>query len=259
MLFAASMAWLSEVNRCAHSTGPNTSDCHTSASEGTGPNTAGRTKKPPSGRACLALQVISGSPASRARRMKPLTPACWTALASGPSRVEGSSGSPMGNDASASASLGTSTSQTLSCTSKRDVAEQICPLFPATPYDSHSTTRVNAASPRTASSNTTAELLPPSSKDTALAVAAAVAATAAPALVEPVKVTFATPPLAARAAPTVSPRPGTTFRTPRGKPASAATLARSSADSGVYSDGLSTTGQPAASAGATFHTAIRSG
>ena len=57
----------------------------------------------------------------------------------------------------------------------------------------------------------------------------------------------------------VSPKPVTTLRTPGGKPASSARSPSRSAVSGVCSAGFSTTVQPAASAGATFHDAIISG
>ena len=56
----------------------------------------------------------------------------------------------------------------------------------------------------------------------------------------------------------VSRSPQITLNTPGGKN-SAAISAISSVDSGVVSDGLSTTVLPAASAGAIFHTAIISG
>jgi hypothetical protein len=51
----------------------------------------------------------------------------------------------------------------------------------------------------------------------------------------------------------------TTFSAPGGSPASAPISASSSAVSGVSLAGLSTTVQPAASAGATFHEARLSG
>ena len=55
------------------------------------------------------------------------------------------------------------------------------------------------------------------------------------------------------------PRPGTTLSTPSGRPASAASSASRSDESGACSAGLSTTLLPAASAGATFQTARSSG
>ena len=57
---------------------------------------------------------------------------------------------------------------------------------------------------------------------------------------------------ATSAAPTSSPIPCTTLNTPGGKPASPVRSASSEQDSGDHSAGLSTTVQPAASAGAIF-------
>ena len=80
-------------------------------------------------------------------------------------------------------------------------------------------------------------------------MAAAAWATLMPVGTEPVKVTWSMSGWPARAAP-VSPSPGTTFRTPGGRPHSRAILPISSGVSGASGDGLSTTVQPAASAGA---------
>ncbi len=52
---------------------------------------------------------------------------------------------------------------------------------------------------------------------------------------------------------------GSTFSTPAGMPARCASSATASADSGVCSAGLITTGQPAASAGATLRVIIAIG
>ena len=59
--------------------------------------------------------------------------------------------------------------------------------------------------------------------------------------------------------PAVSPRPGTTWRTPSGTPASVASSARRNAVSGDCSAGFRTTLFPVASAGPTFQLAISSG
>ena len=56
-----------------------------------------------------------------------------------------------------------------------------------------------------------------------------------------------------------SPSPVTTFSTPAGMPARCASSAAASAVNGVCSAGLITTGQPAASAGATLRVIIASG
>ena len=52
---------------------------------------------------------------------------------------------------------------------------------------------------------------------------------------------------------------GTTLKTPGGKPARCASSASASAESGVCSAGFTTTGQPAASAGATLRVIIAFG
>ena len=61
------------------------------------------------------------------------------------------------------------------------------------------------------------------------------------------------------ACPAVGPDPGTTLNTPSGRPASAASSAIRITDSDVSFDGFTITLLPAASAGATFHAAIRIG
>ena len=81
----------------------------------------------------------------------------------------------------------------------------------------------------------------------------------APVAVEPVNATLSTPGCLTRCAPTVVPGPGTTLIAPAGKPTSVASSAIRSADSGVAESGLSTTVQPAASAGASFQVVIISG
>ena len=57
----------------------------------------------------------------------------------------------------------------------------------------------------------------------------------------------------------VAPSPVTTFSTPAGRPAWAASSANNKADSGVNSAGFSTTVLPSASAGAIFQASISSG
>ena len=81
---------------------------------------------------------------------------------------------------------------------------------------------------------------------------------ARPVGVEPVKLILSMPGCAVSAAP-ASPPPHTTLSAPAGRPASAASAARRNAVSGVSGAGFSTTVQPAASAGAIFHSAIASG
>src|SRR5882757_9884844 len=69
---------------------------------------------------------------------------------------------------------------------------------------------------------------------------------------EPVNATLSTPGCEARAAPAVSPKPGTTFTTPGGTPASRHSSARRSGVNGASSAGFSTTVHPVASAGPIF-------
>ena len=80
-----------------------------------------------------------------------------------------------------------------------------------------------------------------------------------PVAVEPVNEIFATSLCSASGAPASRPEPFTTLSTPAGPPASTNSSASSSADSGEFSAGLSTTELPAASAGAIFHAVIMSG
>ncbi|MNE39005.1 hypothetical protein D3C80_1329290 [compost metagenome] len=80
-----------------------------------------------------------------------------------------------------------------------------------------------------------------------------------PTWVEPVNTRQSTSGCRPRARPAVSPRPGTTFSTPSGTPASSASSARRNAENGDCSAGLSTTLLPAASAGASFQAAMSSG
>ena len=103
-------------------------------------------------------------------------------------------------------------------------------------------------------------LLPPSSRVSFFRLLAPAACTISlPTSVDPVNATLSTSICMARAAPAVSPKPDTTLTTPSGTPASAMSSASRSAVSGVCSAGLSTTVQPAASAGPSFHAAISSG
>ena len=102
-------------------------------------------------------------------------------------------------------------------------------------------------------------LLPPSSSVTRLMSSAAIRMISTPVAVEPVNATLSMPGCLTRCAPIVGPSPGTTLITPAGKPTSFASSASRSADSGVAASGLSTTVQPAASAGASFHVVIISG
>jgi len=98
-------------------------------------------------------------------------------------------------------------------------------------------------------------LLPPSSSVTRFTVPAASRMIHWPTSVEPVKAILSTSGWRTSAAPAVAPGPGTTLSAPGGKPAASAISPSSRAVRGVSCAGLSTTVQPAASAGATFQQA----
>jgi hypothetical protein len=113
-------------------------------------------------------------------------------------------------------------------------------------------TPLGTAPAKLASGRNTLGDLPPSSCTTRLIVGAAFCATSTPARVEPVNETMSTSGWLDIAEPTASPDPMTRLNTPGGAPASCITCANSSAENGDSSLGLSTTVQPAASAGASL-------
>src|SRR5688572_27715654 len=116
-----------------------------------------------------------------------------------------------------------------------------------------------AAAARSASGKTICGDLPPSSSVTLLMFSAAACATARPVAVEPVNATLSTPRCAASAAPVSRESPVTTLTTPGGNPAPSTSSANPSVETGECSDGLTTTVQPAASAGASFQLISSSG
>ena len=101
-------------------------------------------------------------------------------------------------------------------------------------------------------------LLPPSSSVTGIRFWLAYCMISRPVVVSPVKAILAMRELDASGLPASTPKPLTTFSTPGGSrsPTSSMSLR---IDHGVCSAGLSTTQLPAASAGASFHVAIRRG
>jgi hypothetical protein len=111
------------------------------------------------------------------------------------------------------------------------------------------------ASPMSASANTMLGALPPSSISAFAKWPTAACATRRPVATLPVNDTPPVPGCWASSAP-VDPSPGTTFTSPAGIPAWTASSASRSADSGEYSEGLTTTALPQASAGATRATAV---
>ena len=104
--------------------------------------------------------------------------------------------------------------------------------------------------PGSASSKTTTGDFPPSSTEDRFSVSAPAAITRRPVLASPVNAIRSTLGCAESGAPTVSPNPCTTLKTPRGTPASSSTEASSVDDSGDHSAGFRTIVFPAASAGA---------
>ncbi|MDT4849802.1 hypothetical protein FQZ97_839320 [compost metagenome] len=109
------------------------------------------------------------------------------------------------------------------------------------------------AASRSASSKTMKGALPPSSRLTFLMVSAHWAISSLPIPVEPVKESFCTNEFPVSSAPISRDLvPGTMFSTPAGIPARSPSAASAKAESGVSEAGLSTTVQPAASAGPTL-------
>ena len=118
---------------------------------------------------------------------------------------------------------------------------------------------VGTAMSRLASAKTMLADFPPSSSETRLRLPAAARTIAWPVAVEPVKATLSTSACSASAAPTVDPLPVTMLTTPGGRSSSARSSPSRSAARLACSEGLSTTVQPAASAGASFHSEFESG
>ena len=115
------------------------------------------------------------------------------------------------------------------------------------------------AASRSASAKMTHGDFPPSSIDRPLRLSAADRMMTCPVVVSPVNEIRGTPGCATSAAPASSPMPCTMLNTPSGTPASVMISGSSDADSGVHSAGLSTTAQPEASAGASFHDSSMNG
>ena len=148
-----------------------------------------------------------------------------------------SSGSPTRSVCSRSFSLSSSASNTGSCTSSRDPAQQTWPWLKKMPLTTPSTAWSSGAS-----SNTMFAALPPSSSVRRFPLPAVARRMILPTSVEPVKAILSTS--ASTSAAPVSPAPVTMFTTPGGSSASWITSASRSAVSGVVSAGFSTTVLP---------------
>ena len=164
-----------------------------------------------------------------------------------------SSGLPTRSVSIRARSLSTSRGAIPSCTRIREPAQQTCPWLNQIASTTPSTTLS-----RSASSNTRNGDFPPSSSESFLPLPAVAVRMIRPTSVEPVKAILSTSGWFTRAAP-VRPSPVMMFTTPGGRPASRQISPNSSAVSGVYSAGLSTSVFPIASAGAIFHESMSSG
>ena len=141
----------------------------------------------------------------------------------------------------------------LSCTIRREPAQQTWPWLKKIPLTMPSTVSSTGAS-----SKTIFAPLPPSSRVAFLSVEAIARAIFLPTSVEPVNAILCIPGWLTIALP-VEPSPVTILTTPSGSSACWQTSAKRSAVRDVVSAGLRTTVLPVASAGATFHASISSG
>src|SRR5471032_1261646 len=173
----------------------------------------------------------------------------WRALAIGPVVVVGDCGSPTTSWATAAAAICSASASLAAGTSMRDGALQLCPVLLIIPITPAVTALVSGASSRMMLAD-----LPPSSSDTTLTVSAACLATEAPARVEPVSDTMSTSGCDDITGPIFAPSPWIRLNTPAGTPAAAKISAKICDENGASSLGLSTTVQPASSAGATLQT-----
>ena len=135
-------------------------------------------------------------------------------------------------------------SNTLRWTRIRDRAQQSCPALSNTAYGA-----VAAARSRSASANTILALLPPSSSVTRFTWRAQSAISLLPTSVDPVKTILRTSSWSTSRWPTTEPLPGSTWKTPSGRPASRASSPIRIAVSGVRSAGLAITGLPGGQGG----------
>ena len=170
-----------------------------------------------------------------------------------PTSVFLSSGSPTRRRPIRLQSFETTASATLSWIRSREPAQHTWPWLKKMPFTIPSTAWSIAAS-----SNTMFADLPPSSSVSGIPRPASAAWMSLPTAVEPVKATLSMSG-SRTSAPPAAPSPGMICTTPGGSSASWMISARSSAVTGVVSAGFSTAVLPHASAGASFHAAIRSG
>ncbi len=161
---------------------------------------------------------------------------------SGPRSLPKSSPRPIRSARARSASPDTKRSWSGSSTKMRSTPEQTWPQLKNDPHAAPSRARSTSASAKTSIGS-----LPPSSSVTGQSRSPAAAATWRPTSAEPVKKTLAMPRARTSAAPS-SPSPWTTRTSPFGAPASSNTRSTHAPESGVSSDGFTSTAFPAATA-----------
>ena len=174
---------------------------------------------------------------------------------SGPTCTPGTRPSPTRSAATRAARRSTKRSCSEACTKSVLAHTHVWPALRNLDCSAPSTALSTSASAKTMKG-----ALPPSSSERRLSVGAQAAASSLPTPVEPVKLSLRTSGAAHSTAAVSSWLvPSTTFSTPGGSPASCATRASASAESGVSMDGRSTTVQPAASAGASLRAGMAAG
>ena len=175
-----------------------------------------------------------------------------------PTIVSVSSGSPRRIFDTRSMPSCTNSSAMDSWTSARDGQVHTSPWLRANMAKPSTAFSRNASSASMMSSKKRLGLLPPSSSVTGTRLSAAAFMIVEPVVVSPVNATFEMRSEPDSAAPASSPKPLMTLSTPSGNRSPMISI-RCRIDAGVYSAGLSTMALPAASAGASFHVAMRMG
>src|SRR5579883_740678 len=251
MSLAMRTASSSSLTLTTESTGPNTSSWAMRMRLSTSRKMVGLTKYRPPPSSFVAGPPPRTQRAPSALAMSDRIFSYCGGVVTGPTCVSALLGSPSRACRAMATSFSTNTSWIVSCTSSRDPAMQVCPVAAKMPEMAPLT-----ASSMMQSSNTMFGDLPPSSSETFLNDRDASSLTRAPVAVPPVNAILATLGWVTSASPATAPYPVTTLTTPGGISASAITRRmNSSSDAEVYSDGLMTTVQPAASAGASFQPA----
>mmetsp|Transcript_61289 Transcript_61289/g.142571 ORF Transcript_61289/g.142571 Transcript_61289/m.142571 type:complete len:204 (+) Transcript_61289:525-1136(+) len=202
-------------------------------------------------------------PSAAARSRNSRTLWSWPSDTSGPICVPSASGSPTWILLAAATSLSISTCSMSLCTRRRLVAEHTWPEQEKMPIITQSTTASRCSR---ASSKTMKADLPPSSNAVGRKRLAEASSILRPAAPLPVKETLSKSEWSISVWPVLLPGtsscggpPVTTFNAPGHTPAAATISPRAQQVREAKGDGLSTTVQPAASAGATFMMACMSG